>query len=415
MKKLTMLAMTWLARDRGGRCISRVYVNSNSPLLWECASGHRWSAAPESIKKGSWCPECAGVRRLTLEEMQRLAESRGGRCLSRCYLNAASKLIWQCSANHIWSATPTQVRKGHWCPICARVARLTLYELQQIAAKKGGQCLSLDYANSSKLLRWRCVVGHEWQARAHSIRAGGWCPACAHNQRLKLEEMREIARERGGRCLSTRYENGRTPLIWECELRHRWKALPARVKNGSRRKGTWCPECYRLRRTVHAKHSIEEMRDLAIARGGKCLSTEYVDSRSKLLWQCARGHRWQALPSSVVQGSWCPACAHNQRLGLSEFHDLAASRGGECLSCTYVNERTYLRWRCAEGHRWNATPEKVKRGSWCPTCAILLRRSRWVPRRTANLNDVETATTGRRTRHTRIGDGLLRASVKIAK
>ena len=370
MKKLTIQAMTWLASERGGRCISPLYVNSNSPLLWECASGHRWSAASESIKKGSWCPECAGVRRLTLEEMQRLAESRGGRCLSTCYLNGASKLIWQCSANHRWGATPSQIRKGHWCPFCARVARLTLHELRQIAAKKGGQCLSLEYANSSKLLRWRCSVGHEWQARAHSIRAGGWCPACAHNQRLKLEEMQEIARERGGRCLSTAYENGCTPLLWECNLRHRWKALPARVKNGSRRKGTWCPECYRLRRTVHAKHSIAEMRDLAIARGGKCLSSEYVDSKSKLVWQCARGHHWQALPSSVVQGSWCPACAHNQRLRLSEFQDLAASRGGACLSRTYVNERTHLRWCCAEGHRWNATPEKVKRGSWCPTCAI---------------------------------------------
>ena len=212
MKKLTIQAMTWLASERGGRCISPLYVNSNSPLLWECASGHRWSAASESIKKGSWCPECAGVRRLTLEEMQRLAESRGGRCLSTCYLNGASKLIWQCSANHRWGATPSQIRKGHWCPFCARVARLTLHELQQIAAKKGGQCLSLEYANSSKLLRWRCSVGHEWQARAHSIRAGGWCPACAHNQRLKLEEMQEIARERGGRCLSTTYENGCTPL-----------------------------------------------------------------------------------------------------------------------------------------------------------------------------------------------------------
>jgi hypothetical protein len=170
-----------------------------------------------------------------------------------------------------------------------------------------------------------------------------------------------------------------------------------------------------LGRTVHPKHSIEEMRDLAIVRGGKCLSIEYVDSKSKLLWQCARGHQWQALPSSVVQGSWCPACAHNQRLGLSEFHDLAASRGGECLSCTYVNERTHLRWRCAEGHRWNATPEKVKRGSWCPTCAILLRRSRWVPRGTANLNDRERTTTRMRTRHTRIREVLLRARVKIAK
>ena len=406
--------MTSLATARGGECISPCYVNCDSPLLWECASGHRWSATAQSIRKGSWCPECAGVRRLTLEEMQRLAESRGGRCLSRCYVNAASKLIWQCSADHRWSATPSQIRKGHWCPFCARVARLTLDELQQIAAKKGGQCLSLVYANSSKLLRWRCVVGHEWQARARSIRAGRWCPACAHNQRLRLGDMQEIARERGGRCLSSRYENGCTALLWECKLGHRWKAPPYRVKNGSRRKGTWCPECYHLRRTVHAKRCIEEMMDLALARGGKCLSTAYVGSKSKLLWQCALGHNWQALPSSVVQGSWCPACAHNQRLRLSEFQDLAARRGGACLSCAYVNERKQLRWRCAEGHRWNATPEKVKRGSWCPTCAIIQRRNRWMHRGTVNLNEVERTTIGMTTRHTRIESHMLRARAQVA-
>ena len=407
--------MIWIARERGGRCVSPFYVNSKVPLLWECATGHQWSAAPENIKKGSWCPECAGVRRLTLEEMQRLAESRGGRCLSKCYLNVGSKLTWRCSADHEWSATPLHVKQGHWCPFCARVARLTLSELQQIAARKGGQCLSFEYLNSSMLLRWRCVVGHEWQARASSIRAGSWCPSCAHNQRLKLEEMQEIARKRGGSCLSTSYENGYTPLMWECKLGHRWKAPPARVKNGSRRKGTWCPECYNLRRTFHAKHCIERMRDLAIARWGKCLSTEYVGSKSRLLWQCARGHHWQAAPASVVEGTWCPVCARTQRLRLSEFQDLAASRGGACLSNTYENARTPLRWCCAEGHQWNATPNKVKRGSWCPTCANIRRRNRWVHRGTINLNEVERRTTGMRTPHARIGNRLLRARVKLAK
>jgi len=278
--------MTCLAEERGGRCLSLFYVNSAVPLLWECAAGHQWSAAPESIRKGSWCPECAGVRRLTLEEMQHLAESRSGKCLSRHMLNGGSKLIWRCSLGHEWSATPYQIRKGHWCPFCARVAPLTLCELQQIAGGKGGRCLSLEYASSSKPLRWRCVVGHEWQAPASSIRAGTWCPSCAHNQRLKLEEMQEIAQERGGRCLSASYENGCTSLMWECKLGHRWNAPPSRVKNGSRRKGSWCLECYNLRRTFHAKHSIEGMRKLAHTRGGKCLSIEYVDAKSKLLWQC---------------------------------------------------------------------------------------------------------------------------------
>lgn len=388
MKKLNLQAMVSLARGRGGRCISTLYINSTVPLGWECAAGHRWSSVPAAIRKGSWCPDCAGVRRLTLEGMRRIAESRGGCCLSEHYWNNATKLEWCCSEGHGWSATPLQIKKGHWCPFCARVARLTLHEMQGIAARKGGQCLSIEYLSSSKPLRWKCALGHEWLARPSSIKAGSWCPVCAHNQRLKLDEMKEIARERGGRCLSSRYDSGRIPLLWVCNQGHYWKASPANVKSGTRRKGTWCRECYNWRRRFRAKHSIEAMRQLAIARGGVCASAEYLGSKAKLSWQCAAGHRWQALPSSVVQGTWCPVCARNQRLELFQFHDIAASRGGACLSQAYSNERTALWWRCAEKHEWNAAPSRVRRGSWCPVCAHIRRRSEWIRRGICQMNEL---------------------------
>jgi hypothetical protein len=395
MKKLSLQAMVVLARSRGGRCISSLYGNSTVRLEWECAAGHRWISAPASIRKGSWCPECAGLRRLTLEQMQQMAESRGGRCLSSSYQNNATKLRWRCSAGHAWNATPLQIKKGHWCPFCARIARLTLHELQQMAVRRGGECLSLKYLGSSKPLKWKCAGGHQWLARSSSVRTGSWCPACAHNQRLKLDEMQQVARERGGRCLSLHYTNGSTPLLWVCRQGHRWKASPSNVKGGRRKKGTWCMECYNWRRRFRAKHSIEEMRLLAISRGGKCMAAEYRGSKSRLIWQCAAGHRWQALPASVAQGTWCPACARNQRLTLSTFHDIAATRGGVCLSQTYSNERTALWWRCAERHDWHATPNKVKRGSWCPVCANIRRRSGWIGRPIHRMN-AETRKAARR-------------------
>jgi hypothetical protein len=379
--------MMSLAQRRGGRCLSPLYVNSSVPLLWECGIGHQWSALPSTIRTGSWCPDCAGVRRLTLERMREIAESRGGDCLSRRYTNNATKLEWRCAAGHEWSATPLQIKKGHWCPFCARVAPLTLHALRKLAGLKSGRCLSLEYVNSAHPLRWQCAAGHEWMARPSSIRAGHWCPFCARNKRLILAEMQRIARERGGKCLSTTYKNGRTPLLWECTYGHQWKASPAKIKSGSRRKGTWCTECYNRRRRFHPKHTIEAMKNLALTRGGKCLSPEYFGSRAKLVWVCAFGHRWQAPPVSVVHGTWCPVCARNQRLDLSQFRDLAASRGGECLSHTYMNERTPLQWRCAIGHKWKAAPGKVKRGSWCPRCASLHRRSQWQIRPTATAKD----------------------------
>ena len=119
------------------------------------------------------------------------------------------------------------------------------------------------------------------------------------------------------------------------------------------------------------------MRDLARARGGRCLSQEYVNSNTRIEWECEQGHRWRAVPRTVSAGSWCPICARNQRLTLQEFQTLASRRGGKCLSNEYKNKETKLQWQCSLGHKWLAKPSDVKRGSWCRNCAIEQRRSRW--------------------------------------
>ena len=405
MKRLTLREMSSVAGKRGGHCLSTLYVNCSTPLLWQCSAGHRWYAVPASVRKGSWCPECAGVGRTTLRVLQDVAASRGGICLSAFCPNGATKLRWRCREGHEWSATPFQIKRGHWCPFCARIVPPSLFDLRRMAASRGGTCLSPGSVKSSETARWKCAYGHEWRARVSSVRAGNWCPACAHNQTLRLDQMQQIARERGGKCLSSRYMNGRTPLLWECGKGHCWKAAPDNVKGGKRKKGSWCPECYNARRTFHERQTIEAMREIALRRKGRCVSTQYLGSKSKLTWQCSLGHRWRALPASITQGTWCPACAGNQRLKLSELQQLAESIGGGCLAQHYVNKRTSLTWRCAAGHQWSATPAKVRRGSWCPTCARIARRSQWIPQRTKHrrVYPDPLATSANRTRHPGLG------------
>ena len=58
---------------------------------------------------------------------------------------------------------------------------------------------------------------------------------------------------------------------------------------------------------------IKEMRQIARGRGGRCLSSAYINTQTKLLWQCSEDHQWQATPNSVKMGSWCPFCAVNRR------------------------------------------------------------------------------------------------------
>jgi hypothetical protein len=373
----TLAQMRRLARQRKGECLSRRYVNSRAPLLWQCKLGHQWMAMPTNVSRGGWCPACAHRLRLTLGEMRALASRRGGECLSDKYVNNEMKLRWRCAAGDEWEAAPGLVKRGTWCPHCAHVARLSLREMASIAAARGGRCLSTEYVNVETHLRWRCEAGHQWTATPASIRCGKWCPYCVHNRRLELKAIRGLARRRGGNCLSTGYTNNREPLVWECKRRHRWKATPANVKGGKRKRGTWCLKCYNLRRRFGVRDSIERMEKLAQRRGGHCISNDYVNSKSKLLWQCEKGHCWRAVPVSVRRGSWCPVCARNQKLTLEQFHSLAAQQGGKCLSNRYINKDTPLRWECALGHRWQASPGKVKRGSWCAKCANLRRRSRW--------------------------------------
>ena len=58
------------------------------------------------------------TREYTLQEMQTLAKSRGGECLSKEYSNIKAKLKWKCAFGHTWEATPRLHLTGHWCPVC---------------------------------------------------------------------------------------------------------------------------------------------------------------------------------------------------------------------------------------------------------------------------------------------------------
>lgn len=117
------------------------------------------------------------------------------------------------------------------------------------------------------------------------------------------------------------------------------------------------------------KGTIEEMRQLAKSKGGICWSKEYVNSKTKLWWECSKGHRWESSPLSVKnRNSWCPVCANNLPLGMKEMHRLAKEKKGKCLSKEYMNVKIKLLWECNKGHQFQSTPDNVKQGKWCLKC-----------------------------------------------
>lgn len=293
------------------------------------------------------------------------------RAQSRGYVNPPSS----CHRADLEPSSVAVPRSTSTRSIMHRTEKSAIHELRRLARQRGGECLSNRYANAISPLQWRCGLGHKWQATLASVvRRNTWCPVCAGNRKLNLRDLQRIARERGGKCLSRKYVNGRTPLTWECKYGHRWKAAAEQVKGSSHKKGTWCPKCYDQRRIFRPLGTIQEMRRLAIMRCGRCMSPCYTGSRTKLLWGCRSGHQWYAVPGNIKRGNWCPTCARNQRLKLSDYRALAAAHGGRCLSTQYRNNDTNLKLRCAKGHEWFATGTSIRRGSWCARCAHDRRR-----------------------------------------
>lgn len=190
---------------------------------------------------------------------------------------------------------------------------LDIRQIKQHALNKGGKCLSDHYEGGKMKLLWQCEKGHQWTSSVQSVvGAGSWCPTCARNVRLTIEEMQEIAKERGGKCLSTKYVNSKTKLLWECKRGHQWESTPLSVKS----RKSWCPYCANNR-----AFSIEDMQQLAEDKRGKCLSTEYVNVKTIMLWQCNHGHIWESTADNVKQGRWCPHCKKGGRKPNGKTHN----------------------------------------------------------------------------------------------
>jgi hypothetical protein len=355
------------AADRGGKCLTKKYINDDIKILWECSKGHQWYARGSQVfNYDYWCPYCAG-RHKTIDDIKKIAIERGGECLSDVYVTGSVKLQFKCAEGHLWFATPDSVNQGSWCPYCSGRIR-DLNDMHSIAAKLGGKCLSLQYNGCNTKLKWQCKKGHIFEEKPDNIHKGYWCPVCHQDNKetkrnIVLNKYRAIALERGGKLLSDKYITSHSKLLWECNFGHQWYASGDSIINN----GHWCLKCLGRDKT------IEDMQAFAAKKGGKCLSKVYVNRNTNLKWQCSKGHIWETPFKEITShDSWCPHCKREQsnKFYYDALLNLVQEKNGKCISTNYVNSKTKMQFQCAEGHEWTTSSHNIIKGTWCPQCAI---------------------------------------------
>ncbi|MGF6413162.1 zinc-ribbon domain-containing protein [Paraburkholderia sp. MM5482-R1] len=180
-----------LAAAKDGQCLSTQYESTREKLRWRCAAGHTWLASLEGVLAGDWCQSCHHQSiKPPQEALERAAAERGGRCLS-AYVDKETPLEWQCAEGHIWKAQWFRVKKGQWCHRCAVKARTrTIEQMQEVANSRGGRCLSTVYPGPHGKIDWECAKGHLWRASVNSVWRGSWCPECAWESRRLARNRR---------------------------------------------------------------------------------------------------------------------------------------------------------------------------------------------------------------------------------
>jgi len=182
-----------------------------------------------------------------------------------------------------------------------------------------------------------------------------------------LKDCVRLANEYGGRCLSNKYVDCKTKLLWECKFFHVWEATRHAVKSCK----TWCPYCAKNR-----KHDIEYCKTVAKNMKGLCLGKIYTNNRTKMLWQCEYKHKFYSRFDDILGGHWCPECYGNVSFTIHDCEMYAKKLHGKCLSKEYTGVSHKIKWSCKNGHIWFAAFHDINRGGWCPSCVYRKSQSK---------------------------------------
>ena len=183
-----------VAEEKEGECLSTDYINTHTHMLWRCKNNHTWNASYANVSRGSWCPECAGVKKKTLEEAKKVAEENEGECLSTVYINSKTPMLWCCKKNHTWETSYIYVSGGSWCPLCVNKTEQKLYEsLSSIypmleTQYKVDWCKNISYLPFDFVLKLLNII-IELDGRQHFIQVSNW-KSPEETQKVDLYKMK---------------------------------------------------------------------------------------------------------------------------------------------------------------------------------------------------------------------------------
>lgn len=253
-------------------------------------------------------------------------------------------------------------------------------KVKKIIEKKGGELLTDIYISNKHPMLVVCKDDHKFMSNySRLVHNRSYCKKCTDNGNKKytIEDMKQLAKDNDSKCLSDKYVNVRSPLLWKCHCGNEWYCTKKSIDNNGGK--LHCLKCIGYK---NRKYTIQDIHDYAEKNEGKFLSTpktEYVSMSDKFKFRCEANHVFECSLYSLFRKDrkqFCTVCVRT-KLTIQDMKNYAKKKGGRCLSTVYVNSKTKLWWSCDKNHKkykWESNYDNIKKIGWCKMCKKLLKK-----------------------------------------
>ena len=231
--------------------------------------------------------------------------NKGGELLTP-YVSCEIKLNIRCiKHNYIWHPTWSSLKEGTWCPKCAKNCKVLIEEIQKFIENKNGIIIdSSNYLNAKSKIIIKCLKDdYTWEATWDHLSHGSWCIRCIGKELLTIEELSNLITSKNGTLLEIPKKLCNiTKLKIKCNKdNYIWAPAYSSIVNSTR----WCPLC-----AGAVIRPFDEINSLVISKGGILLSNQdkLINSKSILYIKCLKGHIFDRSYSNLLHGGFCPHC-----------------------------------------------------------------------------------------------------------
>lgn len=314
-------------------------------------------------------------KKLTQEEFEKKVHEKSPNIeiLGR-YLNNSTKIKCRCKLDdYEWLPIPKELMKGHGCPKCAGVAKLTQEEFENAVRGINPNIKILGkYSGNKNKIECECLRdGYKWCVVPSSLLRGHGCPVCSGLKKYTHEEfVAKLKLINPSIIVVGRYINSSTKIECKCAKdEYIWSATPANLLSGH-----GCPKCAKKNKCADDNDFKKKLKKIS---PNIIVESSYVNNTTKVDCRCSVcNNKWTTSPSVLLRGVGCIVCANringeNARMSEEEFlNKVHFNNPNIKILSKYRGRSNEVDCECTkDGYKWTVKAANLLNGYGCPKCS----------------------------------------------